>query len=338
MPASVRLTPLAAFVLALGGAAGFPALALAGNGGLAPVAPNSPNAERIADMYYFVSIFAVLIFLAVAVPLVLFMVRYRSRGRGREIEGPQIRGNNRLELGWTVLPVLILVVIASFVFYKLEGTSTLEGTATAGAGDLKVTVEARRFYWQYRYPNGAIAVQRLRAPQGRVVDLEITAPDGDVNHSFWVPALGGKFDAIPGETTETSFRADRIGVYEGVCAEFCGLLHTEMPAEIEVIAATEFDSWLATEGSQQEGGTSTLGEQTYRGACAKCHGFEGEGLIGPTLAGNPIVSDTRRVEEIVRNGREEMPPVAEDWSERQLDALTAYLKRAYGPDEDESGS
>jgi cytochrome c oxidase subunit II len=292
--------------------------------GLTPVDPDSPNTERIADLYWFVGFWAALVLLAVAVPLAIFVIRYLSRGRSRAVEGPQIHGSTRLEIAWTVVPVVILLIVTVFTFYKLPGI-TLD--AEAGEDALKVRVEGRQFYWQYRYPNGVIAIDTLRAPADRLVELEITAPESDVIHSYWVPELFPKFDAIPGQKTETSFRASP-GTYHGQCAEFCGIQHAEMFATIEVIDTDEFDTWLAGEAQRQETGDSDLGEQIFSGVCAKCHGDKGQGLIGPGLSSS-TVSNAASVEQIVRNGRGKMPAVGADWDERQMKALTDYLRQRF---------
>jgi cytochrome c oxidase subunit II len=293
--------------------------------GLTPVTAESPNAERIADLYWFVAFWATVVLLAVAVPLTIFIVRYRSRGRDRTIEGPQVHGSTRLEIAWTLVPVAILVIVAGFTFYKLPGI-TLEDEAKAG--DLRIQVEGRQFYWQYRYPNGVIQIDRLRAPQGRLVVLEITAPESDVNHSYWVPGVGGKFDAIPGQTTRTAFKAKEAGTFDGQCAEFCGIQHAQMLASIEVVPSADFDSWLQEEATKQESGDSALGELEFTGACAKCHGMNGQGLIGPAFTG-ALVSDAQSVAQIVRNGRGKMPAIGEEWDDRQMNALTAYLKERF---------
>jgi cytochrome c oxidase subunit 2 len=294
-------------------------------GGLTPVDPDSPNTERIEDLYWFIAFWAALVLLSVAVPLVIFVLRYRSRGRARTIEGPQIHGSTRLEIAWTAVPVVILLIVTVFTFYKLPGI-TLD--AEAGEDVLRVRVEGRQFYWQYRYPNGVIAIDRLRAPADRLVELELTSPKSDVIHSYWVPDLFPKFDTIPGQTTKTSFRG-RPGLYHGQCAEFCGIQHAEMFAEVEVIDPAEFDAWLSEEAQRQETGDSDLGEQTFAGACAKCHGEEGEGLIGPGLSAS-TVANAAVVAEIVRNGRGRMPAIGEEWEERQMKALTDYLKESLG--------
>ena len=254
--------------------------------------------------------------LAVAVPLTIFVIRYRSRGRARTVEGPQIHGSTKLEIAWTLVPVVILLFVVAFTFYKLPGI-TLEDEAQAG--DLRIRVEGRQFYWQYRYPNGVIAIDRLVAPEDRLVLLEVTAPEDDVIHSYWVPGIGGKFDAIPGKTTQTGFQANEAGLYEGQCAEFCGIQHAEMLAEIEVKPADEFDSWLEEQAQAQRAGSSDLGEQTFAGACAKCHGPEGQGLIGPAFT-SANTADAEAVAQVVRNGRGLMPPIGEEWEDGHMEA------------------
>jgi cytochrome c oxidase subunit 2 len=248
------------------------------------------------------------------------MVRYRSGGRDRSVEGPQVRGNRNLEIGWTVGAVLILVVIAGTVFYKLPGIRNLE--EAGAAGELRVQVEGRQFYWLYRYPNGAVAIDRLRAPQGRVVRTDITAPEGDVNHSFWVPALGGKFDAIPGVTTNLEFRATETGIYPGECAEFCGIQHAAMELDVEVLPADEFERWV----DGRAGDLDALGEEEFNGVCAKCHRLgEEEQLIGPSLAAAQL-EDAEALEDIVRNGRNKMPAVGRGWTDEQMRALIEYAR------------
>jgi cytochrome c oxidase subunit 2 len=310
---------VAAFSLALTGTA------LAANGGFTPPDSVSPNADRINDSYFWVAIFTGAILLVVEVTLVWFIVRYRRRRRSRAEDGAQVHGNTNLELGWTLVPVLILVAIGSFVFYKLPGIQNVP-SASAQGGRLDVSVKGYRFYWNYRYPNGVIAVDTLRAPVDQPVRLEITAPEFDVIHSWWIPALGGKFDAIPGTTNVTWFDAQAPGVYRGQCSEFCGLQHAVMDATVEAMPREEFESWLAEEERAQAAGTSRLGAETFAGACAKCHGLSGEGDVGPRLQGNALLENTEALEQVIREGRGKMPPVGRDWEDRQMDALTAFLE------------
>lgn len=305
------------------------ATALAGNGGFAPVAPESPNADGIRQSFLFISAFVFGIFLLVECLLVVFVIRYRRRNRARDADGAQIHGANRLELAWTVGPVLILFAIAAFVFAKLPGIQDVPA-ASAGSQNLVVDVVGTQFSWQYRYPNGVIAVDRMRAPEGRTVELHITAPDWDVIHSWWVPALGGKMDAIPGRVNKTWFEAKRTGVFQGQCAELCGLYHAKMLATVEVMPASEFDAWLAQRRGQQTAGTSPLGEELWDGTCAKCHGLDGEGGYGPRIAGTALIQNAQSVETLLRKGGILMPPVGKDWNADEMTAVTDYLKERLG--------
>jgi cytochrome c oxidase subunit 2 len=297
--------------------------AVAGDGGIAPPA-RSPNAEGIRDLHWLLLAITGVIFVAVEGALLLFVFRFRSGDRTREVEGPQIRGHQRLELIWTAIPVLILAGIISVVFYKLGGIKDVPAAGAAGP-KMTVKVEGRQFYWRYTYPNGAVSVNELRVPAGRPIELEITAPAYDVAHSWWVPALAGKTDAIPGKTNRTWFEAKQPGTYKGQCAEFCGVQHALMVASVRAVTNAEYETWVA--GQLKAG--SDLGAQTFAGACAPCHGLSGKGLIGPPLVGNATVAQRDRLIQIVKNGRNAMPPVGRGWDERQLNALAEYVKKRF---------
>jgi cytochrome c oxidase subunit 2 len=263
------------------------------------------------------------IFLLVEGALVIFVRRYRRQKRERFEDGVQIHGATSLELMWTVVPVVILFVIGAFVFVQLPGISNIP----AAAGErLEVEVTGRQFYWQYEYPNGVVAIDTLRAPAGVPVRLEVVAPDDDVIHSWWIPALGGKIDAIPGTVNETWFEAERPGVYTGQCAELCGVEHAKMLASVEVLPAAEFEAWLA--GREAEQASVELGREEWEGVCAKCHGLSGEGGIAPRIAGSPLLSDPEALADIVRNGRRTMPAVGSGWTSEQIEALAAYLRES----------
>src|SRR5918995_4102667 len=270
--------------------------AFGADSGFAPPEPASPNAERINDSYFWIAIFTGAILVLVQGALIWFVIRYRADRRRRDEDGAQVHGNTNLELAWTVAPVLILVAIGSFIFYKLPGIQDVP-SASAQGGRVDVAVKGYRFYWNYEYDNGVIAVDRLRAPVGQTTKLDITAPPFEVIHSWWIPSLGGKFDAIPGVTNETWFKPKGPGIYRGQCAEFCGIQHAAMNAAVEAMPRDEFEQWLDEEAQAQEAGTSDLGEQTFAGACAKCHGLDGQGDIGPRLAGNQLIADAQAVEQ-----------------------------------------
>ena len=298
--------------------------AMAGNGGIAPPA-ETPQAQGIRDLYWFVLGISGVIFVIVELALIVFIVQYRNRGRPRTDEGPQIRGHTRLELIWTGVPVLILVAIMTFVFYKLPGIQDIPDANAAGE-KLTVQVEGRQFYWRFTYPNGAVSVNELRLPTGRPVELVVTAPENDVIHSWWIPALAGKMDAIPGKVNHLDFVAPSSpGLYQGQCAEFCGLQHALMLAQARIVTGGEFDAWVS---ARLRAGTD-LGRQTFAGACAPCHGLNGEGLIGPPLEGNATLADREQLEQLLENGKNAMPPVGRGWDDRQTDALVAYVQQEF---------
>ena len=316
MPPPVRRKTIV-LVFVLGAVLALASVAHAGNGGFAPLTPHSPNARRINDSYVWISIFAGGIFVLVEGTLLWFVVRYRRRGRPRTVEGPQIHGATRLELIWTGIPVLILAAIASFVFYKLPGIQDVPA-AKAEGGPLRIQVNAHQFYWQFTYPDGSISIDELHAPVNRTVRVNITSQD--VDHSWWVPELGGKFDAIPGHRTHTWFKADQLGTYRGRCGEFCGVFHAEMKAVVDVQTRAEYTAWLSSAASD-------LGRSEWQGACAKCHGPQGEGGYGPKISNNALLTQAQGLEQLIRNGRNKMPPVARGWSDEQVRSLVAYLKQ-----------
>jgi len=299
--------------------------AAAGNGGLAPPSPSSPNAQNIRDVYWLILGVTGTIFLLVTVTLVVFVVRYRSKGRPREVEGPQIRGHTNLELAWTAVPVILLAVIAGFVFWKVSDIGATSGLPATDRNRAKeeITIDAHQYYWEFVYPNGAISVDHLRLPYNRPVRLTIVAHD--VDHSWWVPALGGKLDAIPGKRNHTTFRATKLGTFRGQCAEFCGLLHAEMLADVEVLPVAEYESWVRERADAR----LALGKDSFEGVCAKCHGLAGEGDVGPPISQSGLLDDREGLTNVIRNGVGKMPAVGQDWPKEQLDATIAYLQRRF---------
>jgi cytochrome c oxidase subunit II len=295
----------------------------------APVVPESKNADGIRTSYLFITIFTVAIFLLVEGLLVAFIWKYRRRKRPRFEDGAPIHGATRLELAWTAGPVIVLFIIAVFVFAELPGIKNIP-TATAGQEQLEIKVTGQQFYWSYQYPNGVVAVDTMRAPAGVPVKLDVTSPDSDVIHSWWIPALGGKIDAIPGRTNYTWFQADEPGTYKGQCAELCGLQHAHMLASVEVMPQADFSAWLEQRRSDQASGSVELGKETWAGVCAKCHGLAGEGGIGPRVAGSPTLGNPQALATLLHNGRAGpqgiMPAVGADWTDEQISSLEAYLK------------
>jgi cytochrome c oxidase subunit 2 len=289
-------------------------IAAAANGGFTPEFAHSPNAHRTNSAYWVVLAFTSVIFVIVEGALVLFIWKYRRGGRARTAEGSQVHGNTRLEVIWTVIPVIILAVIGIVIFYELPGISN----APAAANPIRITVEGHQYYWQFDYPNGARSINDLHVPVDQVVLL--TVKSYDVVHSWWIPQLGGKIQAIPGRTNHIWFKADRAGTYYGQCAEFCGLYHEAMHARVLVTTGADYRTYTSQTAA------TDLGRAEFQGSCATCHGMQGQGGYGPNLAHDPLLIQTTSLANIVRNGGIKMPAVGDSWTKAQMTALAQYAK------------
>jgi cytochrome c oxidase subunit 2 len=219
-------------------------------GALLPERGGSPNADRIASLYTVVLVVAALVFVGVAASLVFALVRYRA---SRSPVPAQVRGNTRLEIAWTIAAAGIVVLLAVFSFTKLgaiehpDQAAASPAAAAAGVGDggdgaLHIDVVGRQYVWMFKYPNGAFSYEEMVAPVGVTVELDIVSVD--VAHSWWIPKLGGKFDAIPGYVNHTWFRLERVGVYTGQCAELCGRNHAQMVARVRGVAPAAYARWV----------------------------------------------------------------------------------------------
>ena len=232
-------------------------------GVLIPENGPSKNANDIAELYTLILAMAVVVFVGVEGALIWFLVRFKGR-RGRV--AAQIHGNTRLEIGWTVGAAVILVFITVVTFIKLPGiknpplsdidasgnkvasttlyASTDQPAPPKGA-KLKIVVDGQQYVWRFQYPRQGdkevFAYETMVVPVGMTVTLDITADD--VAHSWWIPKLGGKMDALPGYTNQTWFKADEPGTFEGQCAELCGRNHANMLARVKAVPFDEYQAW-----------------------------------------------------------------------------------------------
>jgi cytochrome c oxidase subunit 2 len=300
---------------------------LAAPGGIGPPGPETPSGEAISQLYWIVFGICAVVFVLVESTLILFIIRYRRRRDTPETaEGPQIHGNTRIEIIWTLVPAVILIGLAAFTFTRIPAVQAKE---VKSADSLEIRVEAHQFYWQYVYPNGAISLDDLYLPEGRPVALHLDALD--VIHSWWVPALTGKLDAIPGRNNVLRFVPERRGTYEGKCAELCGVQHAVMLTTVHVLPRDEYDTWVEETASAQQSGGG-LGRETWNAVCAKCHGLDGQGDIGPAIAGNGTLTNEKGLRDLLLNGQNTpqfegyMPPVAIGWPDHQFQALIDYIK------------
>jgi cytochrome c oxidase subunit 2 len=294
--------------------------ALAGNGGTLPLSPHSPNAHNTREAYIFVLVFTSIVFVGVEGALIVLMAKYRRGRRARSADGLQIHGSTRLEILWTVVPVLILAAIGAFVFYTLPSIANAPSASAATSTTIKV--EGRQFYWMFHYPNGAVSIGTMVAPADNVVNEDVFAPDNDVLHSWWVPQLGGKIDAIPGHTNHTWFKAP-VGSYDARCSDLCGIQHTLMLATVQVKTRADYEKFIADRAANPAG--TDLGKEEWDHVCAVCHKLN-ESSIGPSLGANPLLTHPARLAILLRNGFGKMPAVGSDWSDDQITGLVAYYK------------
>jgi cytochrome c oxidase subunit 2 len=306
--------------VACAGALTLAGAALGGNGGTMPLSPRSPNAHNTREAYIFVLIFTAIVFVGVEGALIALMVKYRRGKRARSADGLQLHGSTRLETLWTVVPVLILVAIGGFVFIKLPSIANAPSASAASSTTIKV--EGRQFYWMFHYPNGAVSVGTMVAPAGDVVNEDVFAPDTDVLHSWWVPQLGGKIDAIPGRTNHTWFKAP-AGSYDARCSDLCGIQHTMMLATVQVKPRADYEKFIADRAANPA--SVALGKEEWDHVCSVCHRLDTT-YIGPSLGGNPLLTHPDRLAVLLRNGFGRMPAVGSDWTDDQINALVAYYK------------
>jgi len=232
---------------------------------ITPKSGGSPNADQIHSLYMIVLYIAAVVFVIVEGALVYSVWRFRAR---RNRVAAQIHGNTRLEISWTVAAALILVALAIVTFIKLPSiidapdsgprglvlSASLTEPKPPNGRKLMICVQGRQFIWRFVYGNGCLndyftkklpySYTTLYAPAHTTVVLAIQS--SDVIHSWWVPAMGGKVDAVPGYTTYTWFKAERANViYRGQCAQLCGVNHAAMIAFVHVLTPAAYQRWLA---------------------------------------------------------------------------------------------
>lgn len=233
-------------------------------GGLSPIFPTpvSPNGQNIYKLYELISIPAVAIFVLVEALLLIIVLRFRRKRQMPGYVPPQVHGNTPLEIAWTLGPLIIVLVIAGLSFLELQNDFAISGTTiapAAGSTDLEITVSAYQFGWEYDYPQGFTVnevgnvqgnVAPFVVPVGKLVRLRIRSRD--VIHSWWVPAIIGKTDAVPGYDNFTWFRIDRPGQWRGQCAELCGAGHASMIIIVKAVPQAEFNQWVAQQLQQNQ--------------------------------------------------------------------------------------
>ena len=276
--------------------------------------PDGPAAHKILNLFTPFFWVAVVIGVGVFAATIFAAIRFRERPGN---ENPkQIHGNSTLEITWTIIPVLILAVMAIFTvptIFKLA-------KVPKGPNVIHVDVMAHQWWWEYKYPKEAIyTANELHIPINRPVVLDMTSDN--VIHDFWVPELSGKKDVVPGQTNVEVIQASHIGTYLGQCAEYCGLSHADMRLRVVAQTQADYDNWVR--GEQAPASPKAVAVFKKLGAtyqCTTCHMFQGlagaTAEVGPNLthlharsifAGGKYDGDLRQPVEWVLNAPSRKP-------------------------------
>jgi cytochrome c oxidase subunit II len=300
--------------------------------------PAGKEADRIHFTFWFTTWICIAIFAIVAAVIAYSILKFRVKPDD-DSDGPPIHGHTGLEIAWTAVPAVLVTAIS------VVSAIVLAQNGDAGERPLKVKVLAQQFAWTFEYPGGEKS-GRLVIPIGQKTQLLITAKD--VLHSFWVPQLSQKQDAVPGQTNKLVLTPTRLGTFPVICTELCGLGHALMRSEVQVMKSGAFDAWLKEQGGGgggEAGGGAALALKVFNdNGCASCHTFtpaKASGKIGPNLdqlpeqakrAGKPLEEFIRESivdpEAYIEPGfmKGVMPPNFGDTIKpNELDALVQYL-------------
>jgi cytochrome c oxidase subunit II len=301
---------------------------------LPPVA--SKERARIDDVFWFTTIICIAIFALVAAVLLYSVVKFRA-APDDDSDGPPVHGHTGLEIVWTLIPTLLVTAIGIYSAVVLSQNDKL------GKNVFNVDVTAQQFAWSFSYPEAHnLTTGVLRLPVNRSVELHLKALD--VIHSFWVPEFGQKQDTVPGLGTSLHITPDKVGTYDIICTELCGLGHATMRSQVIVMTDAAFDKWLKSQTKATTSpNTSVSGAAVFKNQpCGSCHTLTAaasKGTVGPDLdklqqyatqAKQPLESFIRTSitdpNAYTQPGypKNVMPPFA-SLPKDQLDALVQYL-------------
>jgi cytochrome c oxidase subunit II len=241
-----------------------------------PFIPESAStlSWKVDALYFYLSGVTLFFTLLISIVLIFFVIRYRRR-TPYEIPRP-VAGSHKLETLWTVIPFVIAMTIFGW------GASVYYEQYRPPRNAVEIYVVGKQWMWKIQHSTGQREINELHIPVGRKIKLVMTTED--VIHDFFVPAFRLKTDVVPGKYTTQWFEATKPGTYRLFCAEYCGMNHSGMIGQIVVMEPREFDNWLS--GNAGNTTPAVAGQQLYQSlGCVSCHGANGEGGRGPTLAG-----------------------------------------------------
>lgn len=242
-----------------------------------------PVADEEKVLFYIILFIATLVFVGVEAALIYSIVRFRERPG---MPNPrQNHGNLRIEALWTIIPAVILFITLGFTIQTLFAVAS----EPASSDTVNVEVTGHQWWWEFYYPQYKITTaDTLHAPVGKIVHVDLFS--NNVIHSFWIPALTGKTDDIPGHDNQKWFKADKTGTYVGECAEFCGIQHGHMEFDVSIDTVNDFNTWVTTQQQAAvtpPGGSLAAQGQKVFNQCTGCHGIVGvdvKGYYDPKVA------------------------------------------------------
>lgn len=276
-----------------------PALVLAACSGSGPqtsLDPAGPIAEKIDGLWLLVFWISTAVFVLVEAALIYSIVKFRERP-GSDRRPKQLHGNTRLEIIWTIIPAILLAGVTVPTLQTLFEIREVP----VGPDVLVIDVVGHQWWWEFQYPEGFTTANELHIPAGVTVNLQMTSVD--VIHSFWVPKLNGKRDAVPGRVTNLTleaFEPTPAGEpHPGQCAEFCGLAHADMRFKVFVDSASDYQAWVdrqLTPAQVPTDGLAAQGYETFSAVCVACHnaivdGPDGVEILGPIGYVNAVYAD-----------------------------------------------
>jgi cytochrome c oxidase subunit 2 len=305
--------------------------------------PHSTPADSIVHLSYFVLAVTGLIFLLVFGLLTYVIVKFRNTPSDDKREPPQVYGSTQIELAWTVIPILIVVVLFLATARVIHAIQDARKPAAA----VEVTAIGHQFWWEFRYPAiGVVTANELHIP---VSDPAHPTPtflkllSADTDHSFWVPQLAGKTDLIPNRVNEMWMDPHQTGIFLGQCAQYCGTQHAKMLLRVSVESAEDFQAWVSSQkrpANQDE--KQIAGKRVFEAtACVNCHAVAGTnatGHFGPdlthlmsrrTIAAGAAENTTENLHLWIQNPEAIKPGSlmpAMKLSDADLDALVRYLE------------
>ncbi|GAF63937.1 cytochrome caa3 subunit II [Bacillus sp. TS-2] len=318
-------------------------LAGCGEENLTALDPKGPQAEWLLDNML-LSIY-VMAFVTIVVFAIFFIILAKFRRKPGDDEIPkQVHGNTALEITWTVIPILLLVILAVPTITGTFMMADTEPDPEVGEDTVVIKVTGHQYWWQFDYENeGFTAGQEVYIPVGEKVLFELHSVD--VLHSFWVPALGGKMDTVPGITNEMWLEASYADVYKGKCAELCGPSHALMDFKLIALERDDYDAWvegMQAEPAEPEDELVAAGQEVFESqSCIGCHAVGGEGMAtGPTLtnfgdrevfAGYLDIEDEGALAQWIKDPKSLkqgtlMPGYEGQINDEDMEALIAYLK------------